>query len=216
MATRTRRRYNRRPMKKQTTKAIARKEAVKVLNKNIELKKAYVPNFASNTVDYTGESHPLYPTLQGDSDQEYIGQKILIKSIHVRGMLECADAWNSLRVVIVQWKGAAPNTTVAGGNASEVLYIPSANFTSYLQDYDDQRRQRFRVLFDKTYTVVLNQSNIIKNFEIKLKPKLRPTHYYDSGGIVQDGAVRMYLISDSSNITAPIVNMQGVVYYQDA
>lgn len=199
-----------------TMKKIAHKEAIKVVKNNIEAKKAYQEH-SYIQLDYYGKSYALYPTGQGVTDQQYIGQKINIKRIHIRGNMEVVDQFNNLRLLVVQWKGTPPTNTVAGGNCDEVLW-GTGNIHSYLEDLNDGRHKRYRVLHDKTY--LGNQfvigNNICVNFKIDIAKKLRPTTYYDANGVVQDGEVRLYMLSDSSNLTAPIISWRGTVYYTDA
>lgn len=206
------RNYKRRG-KPQTVKKIAHKEALKVVKKQIETKKAY-HSHSYVTPTYNGYSWPLYPTSQGTSDQEYIGQKIQVKSIRIHGLFEPYDSYNSLRIVIVQWRGVPPTNTVTGGGASEILN-GTGSIYSFLEDYNDTTKHRFRVLYDKSFTVTktTEQSRL---FMINIKKKMRPTQYINNEGLVQDGEIRMYMISDSSLDGPPILGWRCTVNFQDA
>lgn len=208
------------PAKNSYVRKLARREAYKAIAKSAEHKHADTPTMYLAQPDYNGLSsgvaarYPCFPTVSGTSDETYVGTVINPTWITFRGNIEAnGDTYNNIRLIVVQWnKGSG----VYGDVRDIIQYtgVVRAPFSPYNSD----QKQKFRVLFDKTYTVNADPGSgrfiVPVHFNISSK-KLRKVHYTDGSGTIENGGIYLYAVSDSSNVTPPILSGYGRTYFMD-
>lgn len=203
---------------------IARGQAQKVVNKQIESKiwdgKL---ELAGEVVDYNGILYDLLGTysgidsriVQGTALNQYLGQMIKPTHLSVRFAVsnDLADTINLVTVMIMQ---AHPNG----------LFVPGATMTNILQSvgnvssplsptytsYDD----RFKVLYRKTFALSQVGPNI-KVFKVNIGyNKLTKITFSDAIGTIETGTLFMGVISDSSADVDPLIRAQWRLHFKDA
>lgn len=203
-----------RKRKPMSVRRVARAEVYRAIRKTAELKHAETPNIDSTSIDSLGTScrWACFPTSQGTGDEYYIGTQINPKGIGFRGQIDVADSDNTVRIIVVQWKGT-PGTA---GDASDILQITSSNIKNAYAPYNVDTRHRFKVLHDRLYNGVYNTSSSVRlvGFHIPAS-KLRKIVYTDASGTTEDGAIYMYAVSTSTVSTHPSIFGRGRVYYND-
>lgn len=197
---------------------IARSQALKVVNKNIESKifDARLPSAGTN-VDYNGVLYDAIQDLQavttitqGAGQSQYIGEKIRPTHISLRWSVVAADPTNLVTCVLLQAKGSfVPGATMA--NILESTGNSSAPLSPFDKDYDD----RFRVLYRKTMTVNTYEPERVYKVNIPYN-KLSTITYNDAAGTVEAGVLMIGWISDSSSSTHPLVRANWRIFYKDA
>lgn len=200
---------------------IARSQALKVVNKNIE-SKLYNGKLAlsGTTIDYTGTMYSIFSDVpagttitQGVAQSQYIGEKIRPTHISVRYALtnESADTNNIMTCVIIQAKGAS----LPGGsfvNIFQSVGNVSAPLSPFSDDYDD----RFRVLYRKTVSLTLGTDNL-RTYKVNIPyNKLAPIVFLDPAGTIEANGIYIGWISDSGIAVHPTVRAQWRLFYKDA
>jgi len=201
---------------------IARSQALKVVNKNIE-SKFYDGKLAlaGTVVDYNGILLNMFIDVpagsttitQGSGQSQYVGEKIRPTHISLRyaASNELADDNNLMTCVILQAKGLfIPGATMA--NILDSTGNISAPVSPFDQDYDD----RFRVLYRKTFALTKLNENC-KVFKVNIPyNKLAPIHFNDAAGTVESAGLMIGWISDSSLAVHPTIRAQWRLFYKDA
>jgi hypothetical protein len=214
-----RRRYIRRRNTNSTVR-IARREARKAINRNIETK--YVDGNVSGAItaiSATGSLFSLHGTYtsgsfvamtQGVNTGEYIGQWIKPTWIKIKWALEAADSSNLITIMVVQAKGLWVNS----GDMSNIL--ETVNTTSApLQSVDSAYSSRFKVLYRRMIKV--DTDDPLMSGSIKIGPrKLRKLHFTDAFGSSESGHIMIGFISDSTAISHPTLRMVHRFYFKDA
>lgn len=126
---------------------------------------------------------PLNALSQGAAASDRVGRKIQVRSIEMRGYLygDSAAVVNHVRLVVVQDKqanGAAPSwTDIYDSN----LYYSLRNLA---------KKQRFKILWDKTYTLVGNssapQDTTSKHVQMYKKVNIQTDYNSGNAGTVAD------------------------------
>lgn len=210
------RRYPRKTASSTYVRKVARIEAKKAINRAAEHKHGETPGMNSFQVDAwgTGASWPCYPTLQGGTDETYVGTSVKPTWITFRGYVEAnGDQFNHVRIIVVQWNKGAPVSLTT----SDILQY-NGNMRTPFSPYDVDMKRKFRVLYDKVYTVIndTGSGRVVSkiHFNIPAK-KLRKITYVDGAGNVEQGEIRMYAVSDSTVANHPILQGYGRVYFTD-
>lgn len=211
--TRPRRRVARRNNNMHT---IARQEARKVVNRNVESK--MWDGSTARAVDYTGSVFRVFENpagataiAQSTTDNGYIGSKVKVMYLTGHFQVVVGDTTNVITLVVFQDRGSfAPadmtNVFQQVGTSVAPLSMPNRAFN-----------ERFRILYRKT--VALNSvgtSNRI--LTVKLKPnKFRyPVCFSNTTGTAESGDIYFGTISDSAAVTHPSLDGAWRVYYKDA
>lgn len=196
---------------------IARKEAKKVMNKELESKTYDEELTAPTGVDSaTGVISSLIAGIaRGTGESEFIGDCITPTHIRVRGALIGGDDTNVIRVVLLQYKQAGSTPALA------TLFAGSTGF-SYLSPFQTNYSTIYNVLYDEMYTTVGNgtqgyaaeNSALLFDIRIPMK-KLRKVHFTGSAA-VSAGDIFLVLCSDSASGGHPTVRYSSRIYYKDA
>lgn len=201
--------------RQQAVRKVARKEAKKVLQSQIE-SKSYDGQLTAIQVDYsTGyvasiTENPSAGTsiVAGTGETNYIGKVITPTHLTIRGTMAIGDTTNFMRLIVVQDR-AAGIPTLAN------LLTASSQY-SVISTYDRQFNDTYRVLYDKLYT--LDVDTPVKAFKIKLSgKKLNRIFFGSTTGTVERGGIYFCLVSDSAAVTHPTITAcMWRLFFKDA
>lgn len=150
--------------------------------------------------------------LGDNSDANREGYDALMKSVKVKGTLNCADATNVFRVLVVIDHQA--NGVIA--TPGDILTDPSTT-GMYVYGYRNLKNvERFTVLYDEFFTSVLGMDSAYASFKFNSLLNLK-THYgLSNAGSIADiskGAIILYMLSDSSAVSHPTFSVSSRVTY---
>lgn len=199
--------------KNKKMKAVARREAKKVLRAAIESKQYdgssnTTPSY-SGRVDYaTFDTDGSTSMVQGTANGAYVGSLIKPTYLMIRGQLVASDTTNMVRFIVVQRKGGG-----GAPAASEILESVSNTRTPLSPLEKD---------FDRTYTVLadrlwaLNTGVPSRTVKVKISGrKMRQIAFSDGSGTIEANGIYMYTFTDSSTGN-PTVQLLWRLHYTDA
>lgn len=187
---------------------------------NKQFEKHYHDHSASTSVSYSGSAIDISQVTVGDTDSTRSGDRLTIKSIHVRGNCYVADTGgNLIRVMLIQCLRTDSSTIPQVSNEilqSTVAGTVFAPFGSYAKDFAGYT---WVPLYDTTLAVSDTGMNL-QQFEIKIKPKdfkrkAKPYIQYEGGAVTGVGKIYLVLYSDSSAVTHPILNHWSRIRFID-
>lgn len=203
----------RRPVANKTVKRVARYEAKKVLDKEVETKQTDV-SLAASSVDYTtGVVQALHANLTvGTGANQYLGTRIHPIYLHIRYKIAAADLTNIVRIIIVQVR--------AGGVPTLANTLESvSNVRAPLSDYEVDYNHTYTVLFNRLITVEGGNapgSSTFRIGEIKIRPKKLRAMFWTAAGTIERGGIYFLAISDSAIASHPTVEFYSRLHYKDA
>lgn len=172
--------------------------------KNTELKYFCVED--TFAVDTTGVLRSLVKIPQGLQEGERVGDQVSLKRLVFRGRLVVADSSNDIRIIIVALKKDGANVALTDfPKASTPTMEPYGCYTTL--------KKQYHVLYDVIHHV--NSTSVSKNLNLNIKLGFDTT-YAGSGtaaGINND--LVMYIISDSSVATHPVIAYNAQISYTD-
>lgn len=210
-----RRRNNKFIRRKKTTRRRVTKPVKtfvkKEINKRIETKYAErLVNIGGSSFNDFGSVSEIMPSIpQGITDSNRVGDKITLTSLSFRISLASVNPHSYCRIIVFQWK----DSTIPVSN--DILF-PTLEWNGY---YSKDKRERFNVLMDKTYTLVSGDYRPVLTFYKKVPLKYcRKTLQYISGAANYPGYNSIYIlaISDIANSPYPSAEMRVRCYYKDA
>lgn len=204
--------YKKKTYKKRSTKWIASKKFVKKeIRKDIETK-YFDFVLSSQPIDTTHSFYALSNVPQGVLDTNRIGDQITVRGLSMAYGVNAAEI-NRMRVTIIQWKPTSVLTIPAAGfifqNIAPIVSIQSP----FINDY----HTNFTVLYDKVHTMVLDDSNSIRQIKKKLNIKyVKRKLQYVAGGTEHSGRLYLILVSDSGAVPHPGITFYSRLRYDDA
>ena len=146
-------------------------------------------------------------TVSNDTTRE--GDRVEPFRLEMRGQILLGDVTNAVRIIVIQCK----QTQVTLNETLSAIYLGTVNAPNspYRHDY----RSQYAVLFDRTYHLEdggSQQVNITKSLKIRRKMQFSA----GSSTVHTMGELRMIIVSDSSAVTHPLVNMVTRLFYKDA
>lgn len=206
------------PKTAKAVKKIVKKELHKQIeDKNVEISVQVNEQFLDplgnvfNLIDITSYLQ------NGSQDGQRVGSRVLPKSMSVRCNLRDPDTQsgvnNNFRIVIFRW------------HPDETNYVPTSQQIfqgqGTLAPYNPDTRDQFTVLLDKQYNAQDLISGAQKhNFTLNKKLNLKQYMNFqatNSGKCTND--LFMIVQSDIAGTpsdTTPVVNIQGLMFYEDA
>lgn len=190
-------------------RTIAKQEARKAIKRQVEVKQHDEVN--DTTVSTTiNNTDPLQTIVRGTDANDYIGDKINPIGLALRYHLIAGDAYNMLRMLIIQDKDVAGSPTTGTMFQNNIYPLTSALHRDFTSQY--------RVLYDKTYTLTTNGGGgaipISKRMFIKGK-RMRYIRF-DAAGNCTGGQIWIVAISDSSTASHPVFQVYTRLYFTDA
>lgn len=162
---------------------------------------------------------PLVIPIQGDTDTERSGDRIMIKSVEVRQKMACGDTTNMIRVIFFQWRPSVP-PTIAG----QILQAdPITASITVLSVYSKDFYPDFKILYDKTHRLAGNgtanypATNITTNYEHFFLKRFNKQIQYAAGGIVNStNNIFLLIVSDSGALPNPTYSFDMRINYTDS
>lgn len=202
--------YRKRSAKPASVRRIVRQEVNKA-----EESKMWDGAQEAISISSTGSSYYLFndpntsnTIVNGPADGEYVGTKVKVSHITMRGMVAAADSFNTLRLLVIQSKGVF---VPSGTTVFQTTYGLSSPFLGLNKAYDD----RYRVIVDRMITV--DATDTTKQFKIMIPGKrLYPTHFSDASGTAENGGLYVVMVSNSTLASHPVVSIAWRVFYKDS
>lgn len=197
-------RFNRskRPLSKRQVKAVS-KIANKQIHKNAECKEINGLLAAAGSVNLVGGTFgPLSVTVpmpaSGVLDTQFIGSEFMLKSVQLRGYVDCAAYDNNIMRVIVA-QDLEDNATSL--TYSDILETPNVN-DALISFYKVDSNRKYKILSDQVFNWDSNNASAPKAWccnlsykDLKIKKvSLTATGYY--------GAIRVFIFGGEGG-TAP-------------
>jgi len=210
------RQYRRRYRRKNKPVAKSVKNYVSnMLNKNIE-KKYYNYGIELAGVNTTGTIFPACHPTQGTGDlANRIGDRLKLKSLHIRATLTVADTTNVMRLIWFQYNSLS-NITTNAPTSTNVLDVTGASISPVFAQYlFDSFSEHIVILSDRTYS--LSTSNSIKNVNYYVPLKYaKKTIRFSAAGTLAYNHIYLLAISDSGTVSHPslVGSIQSI--YTDA
>lgn len=189
------RRYPKRYGGTRTMRRVARKEATKVVNRNVESKYwdgqqvDLSMTTAGTRIDLVTDPNGSATISQGVGDNQYIGSWIKPIYLTIRGGLAVNASETYVRIVVIQVKGSG-NPTAAG-----LLETVSSAMVAF-SPLDKDTLSVFTVLADRTIRMSPDGKDSAY-FKIKIPwSKLKRRVYFtDNAGTYESGGLFMYVYS---------------------
>lgn len=153
---------------------------------------------------------------QGDTDISRDGDRLMLSSVHVRGNIEydLGTPFTYVRLIFFQWK------PLSNALQTDIL-APGANTVNIdeTSHYNWDRRQLFRILWDRTFVLIGNGTQDTSNgennplttksvysFNRRLYPKLKQLQY-SAGGTTGTNQIWYLAYSTYSGSNTPQITM---------
>jgi hypothetical protein len=147
---------------------------------------------------------------QGVETHQRIGDRIIQRRLDYRGNILVGDTSNLFRMVLIYVPGDVGNNTPATYFDNGIGGSPTA--LSFVKLY--LRPQRFKVLFDKTWTLSQNSTTQMLHFEFSI-PMNCPADFLSPTTTVQTGSIWQFMVSDSAVVPHVGVNYGLRLFYSD-
>jgi len=195
---------------------VTRQEVQRLIQRNTELK--YQNSITANTgLSTTATMYQITNIAQGTTDVTRVGDRLKLVKSYMRGVVYCGDVSNIVRFIIFQW---FPNSTPV---AVDILLPGSSGAYDWTSQYNHDLRQEFKVLYDKTWTLVGNGSAATapytSAYQACFQATLKPRHtelQYSGGGTTGTNQIWWMALSDSSAPTHPTIEFTFKTMYTDA
>lgn len=201
-------------------KEVARK--VNRLSRNRQVQITTTSAVTTAAVDDTGYVHgPLFPIAKGSNENERNGDKVKILwggfdywcEINNSGGAGLLDAWNQVRVVLVQRRDITPTGPPFTGPSWSNLIgaVLEVNKPLVYAGPDAKNRPRWKVLYDKTHYVGDGTSGFRSKTRRNRVSLTNMTMDFDASGNAADinkGAIYLLALSTSSAVLHPTISFQ--------
>lgn len=199
------------------TKQIARMEAKKVLAKKVESK-----TYDTQSIAFAVDNIPLTifdmtaGIVRGTLENNYIGDSILPTHLRIKWVVEGVDAFNTLRVIVLQNKaGGVP----VGGTLLQLSGTINAPQSPYNTDFNET----YKVLYDELFLlsgipggVGGTMSSVITGDIRILSNKLHKMNFTSPAGVLSVDGIYLVFVSDSLIAPHPIGRYTSRLYFKDA
>lgn len=210
-------RQNKRAARAAASRALNQK-IKSVIQKNKESKDLESALSPDNNVSTSGIQNGLINMAQGAGVWNRQGDDIQPTSLTVKyqlGMQSSSDAYNNVRVMLVQLKVPAAEVT-------------TSEMPAVTDRITDEQRRLFRVLYDRTFTLNAKPLGDNAGGYMEYKQPFRYISIYgkrlhkaiwsDTASAVEPnikGAIRLYAVSDSSLASHPLLTFRYQIYAKD-
>lgn len=211
------RKYKKRTVRRapRTQEKRIRKVVKSELKKEIETK--YHDRYSTGNIDTTVVAvSPATGLVRGISPNSYIGNKIKLTSLEIRGSLIAIDVpYNLVRLLVIQM-GAQTNVPTASYLFS-TTGTPPPIFAPFNKDNQDQ----YRVLKDKIFRLsndgVSSSNNVMVPFRMFFSgKKFRQLQFTTTSGNADGGDIYVCMISDSGITPNPTFQLSMRMNFTDA
>lgn len=202
---------------KRRNRLATKRFVVKQIRKDIETKFYDKTTSVLGTPDSvlaTGTIYVLSTPIQGNTDQNRVGDKIRIRGLRIKGQFAIGDTTQSIRLTIMQYKQGTNLHAAAVNELYQAAYVNTlaAPYAPFTHDY----KHIYTPLWDKTWLMDTVAQPVI-NFNIRVPMKYIKREVAFSAGST-DAINHLYLvaISDSTAVAHPTINFVSRLFYDDA
>lgn len=185
-----------------------------IVTRNEEIKIKDTLQSSTSATSTAAFTNPIPAVSQGTGESQRIGDKIRLKSLHVKCTLAGADATNVVRLVWFQW---IPNTASQTPNAGSLLQDTAVPWLSPINE-TNQNAGLFRIISDNLYQLTTSGSNqglvVHKNFYGRKLP--RKNLEYNPGATTGFNQIYCMYASDSVAATHPSFAFYTRLRYSDS
>lgn len=191
-----------------------RSQVKKVLNKRVEKKYHLQSETGISPIYGTPILTSLSDISQGDTDTTRDGDSAYLRTVRVQGEL-AVDATTPtaaiVRVIVFKWLADSSQDAPAVSSILSSAYTSSARVVS--APYHHDMRRKFRVLFDKNYSLVPSTTSALRKFDTGYIKLLTKVSYIAAG---THGANKIYILMTSSiNSNGPDCNYVAKLTFND-
>jgi len=196
--------------KRAATKKVATKGYVKkMLDKAQEIK--FYDESGTVSLSTSGSVFCVSDLAQGDTDITRDGDKIVLKSMQLRGTMTLADTSNIIRIIVFQW---FPVDTASDPTADDILQTTGT--FGIVSAYQHDQRNQYHILADRTYTLT-TASQPYRHWQIKIPFKyVKKQATFLAGGVYGANHIHILMISDSAAVADPTCSFYSRIYYTDS
>ena len=175
----------------------------------------YIQTDCATSISSSGVFLSVALINQGDYSTDRVGNKVHPTSWSIRGSITCADNFNYVRMVLLQWND---DNLLNPPLITQVFENTSGTSCLYSTFNRQQLGNQFRVLCDKLVRVTANAANPELNASRIVKFKgykgLREMTFQGSA-TTGSGQIYLLLISDSTLPSHPSFEGFSVINYKD-
>lgn len=191
------------------TKTAIRREVMRMAESK------YIQTDCAASISTSGVFLPIALINQGDYSTDRVGNKVHPTSWAIRGSITCADNFNYIRMVLVQWND---DNLLNPPLITNIFEVTSGNSPLYSTFNRQQLGNQYRVLLDKLVRVTANAANPELNASriVKFKGyKGLKEMTFQGNNTTGFGQIYLLLISDSTLPSHPSFEGFSVVNYKD-
>lgn len=187
----------------------------------------------SSTLDVNVTNTPLNLDLnvpniiEGTSQEERVGQKIVITKIQLKGQIQMVyssltpslnDAYNQCRFILIMYQSTAGSSPVM----DDILEQPGTAGSKFVMNslYKKNPKFKYRVLYDKVHNLYWRNASgyvggcpNIKNLNITRK--LNHEVHYSTTGLITGWIPLLMIVSDSGALNHPQFAYTSRISYKD-
>lgn len=169
------------------SKLVSKRIVRKALQKNMELK--YDNTNYTTAQDFSWTVTNLSSGVsQGTTDLTRIGDVITNKYLDIRGSLSPGDSTNFFRIVVY---------FVKNGTDATLPFETDGSVQSVVSHYSHDYRKRYRILWDKTFTLSQAGKNAAVYFKKRIQLRNVETQFASAGTTSVQNCLMMATVSDS-------------------
>jgi len=182
----------------------------RILRANIETKH-FLSAVSAAGISTSPTTTSISNIVQGDGDAERIGNVVSPTRLKLNYSISASDATNAIRVCVFKWKDS---NAFINPNGNDFFKIGPSGVVDYLSHYNEEQRDQFQVIYDKTFQLVLNTNTTKKivHVDLPLSGKIR---YYSNAVITGTGNYFLYYVSDSLAISHPTIEWASEIVFTD-
>ena len=210
-----RRTYKRKTYNKKPTKNIKRYIKKKfddmVEDKYINNLDLFIPDQVGSAVNLQN----LITINQGTAVNQRINDRLRVKKINIKFVVEAGEVSSCVRILVFQWKGFTP--PIAGLNILQTFGIPNVVNSPYR--WEDLQSKLINVLYDRRFKVSTVQGDAMQLGSISLSSRFVKNIQYETGtNIALNNNLYFYSVSDTpaAIATQPTVSMYAQTIFEDA
>lgn len=200
---------------------VQKKDVAKLINKNIETK-YYDYTLTGQTITSTAACSGLpFDISVGDTSSTRDGAKYKLFRLNIRYELFVGDVYNTVRIIIFQWKGLSTATPLPAA-ASILNAGPTGSIdVNSLYNYDNQ--PQYVIIYDRTHVLTGNATAAQYGYtttsvqSVKKRFSLRKCRRVVDLNSSNQGTNRLFFlyISDSGAASHPTMEWASRLEYKD-
>lgn len=200
---------SRRPYKLQRTTSVSKAQVLKIVRANADKRQA--TSNLRQTVSTTGNMDGVVNMTRGDNFlNQYGGSWVDWMWMRFRMLTVTADTFDTVRVIIIQWKGLRPPTATP-----DIVLDISGAVEPVLAPYNGANKQLFNVLSDTTVCVNANTPPEFAQTIFIPGKRLLKTHFNRSTDTVLSNGFYVVAVSNSFATPHPTLEWSMEAWFSD-